>query len=162
MKNQNAHMHDSIPALKIEYMDDGIGEGLIILEQDDNCGTVHSLCIHPIHLRYMAEKMGFIETNDPQACKTIAMLTRRLLALRDRIAHLDDWLANCSDTRHASLDYEKSYAEATADIAREFCADLVATTSPIAGPVDVAPTTPEPATQSKEAPADADPQASLI
>ena len=158
MKN---HIHDQIPNLNIERMDDGIGDGLIILEQDDNCGTVHSLAIHPIHLRYMAEKMGLVETNDPQACKTIARLSRQLLTLNERIQHLDKCLGNCL---HDHLDYEQSYAEATSDIAREFCADLVDMPSPMAQPVKVAPTAPAPApaTQGKKAQASVVPQASLI
>ena len=162
MKNQNIHMHDKIPSLNIELMDDGIGDGLIILEQDDNCGDVHSLVIHPIHLRYMAEKMGLVETSDPTAHKTIAMLTRRLLELNERIQHLDYFLNNHSDTRHASLDYEQSYAGATADIAREFCTDLVDMASPMAQPVKVAPTAPAPATQGNESSVSAEHQASLI
>ncbi|TSA15031.1 MAG: hypothetical protein D4R79_02015 [Comamonadaceae bacterium] len=65
---------------------------------------------------------------DPTAKKTIAMLTRRLLLLRDRIGFLSNWLANHSDHRHADLSYETTYAIATADIADEFCADLEDTT----------------------------------
>ena len=159
----NNHIHDQIPNLNIECMDDGIGDGLIILEQDDNCRTVHSLTIHPIHLRYMAEKMDLVESSDPQAHKTIAALTRRLLALNERIQHLDKCLGNCL---HDNLDYEQSYAEATADIAREFCADLVDMPSPMAEPVKAAPMAPcKPdagTVQGKEAPTSTTPQASLI
>lgn len=116
-------LNDTIPELKIEFMADGMGDGLILLEQD-SCGNVDRVAIHPIHLRYMAEKIGLVETSDPQAARTIATLTRRLLALNERIQHLDYWLRTVSDSAHANLDYEQSYAEATADIAREFCADF--------------------------------------
>lgn len=116
-------MNDTFPDLTIEFMDDGQGDGLILLESD-NGGNVDRVAIHAIHLRYMAEKTGLIATSDPQAQRTIAMLTRRLNLLRDRIDHLGEWLAKHSDHEHADLSYETTYATATADIADEFCADL--------------------------------------
>lgn len=119
-------MNDNIPELKIECMADGIGAGLILLEQDSG-GNLDRVAIHPIHLRYMAEKFGLVESSDPQAHKTIAMLTRRLHLLRDRMDHLVYWLANHSDNEHADLSYETTYARATADIATEFCAELAVT-----------------------------------
>lgn len=113
------NLNDHIQNLTIETDDDGN----ILLEQDTG-GNIARVTLHPTHLRYLAEKMGLVETSDPAAQKTIAMLTRRLLVLRERIDHLDDWLTNCSDTKHANLDYEQHFAGATADIAYEFCADL--------------------------------------
>ena len=116
-------MNDAIPDLKIELMNESHGS-LILLEQD-SCGNLDRVAIHPIQLRYMAEKFGLVATSDPLAQKTIAMLTRRLLLLRDRVDFLADWLANNSDSEHADLSYEQTYARATADIAGEFCAELV-------------------------------------
>jgi hypothetical protein len=116
-------MNDNIPELKIEQMIDGTGEGLILLEQDSG-GNIDRVAIHPIHLRYMAEKMGLIETADPQAVQAIAKLERRLRLLRDRIEHMGNYLANHSDHRHADLSYEVTYMTATADLADEFCAEF--------------------------------------
>jgi hypothetical protein len=116
------NMNDNIPELKIEF-EDGTGDGVIVLEQDC-CGNVERVAIHQIHLRYMAEKCGLIATSDPQAQRTIAMLTRRLNLLRDRIDHLGERLTNHPDHEHADLSYECTYVAATADIADEFCADL--------------------------------------
>ena len=78
------------------------GDGLILLEQDSR-GNIDRVAIHPLHLRYMAEKMGLIETSDPTAQKTIAALQRRMLALRDRIENLSEWMAKYSDHKHADL-----------------------------------------------------------
>lgn len=89
-------MNDSIPDLKIEMMDDGQGDGLILLEQDSG-GNIDRVAIHPIHLRYMPEKMGLLESSDPTAQKTIATLQRRMLVLYERIEHLSDWLHKLSD-----------------------------------------------------------------
>ena len=119
-------MNDNIPELKIELMADGTGDGLILLEQD-SCGNIDRVAIHPIHLRYMAEKFGLVETSDPQAQKTIAMLTRRLLLLRERMDNLHNYLVNHSDHKHADLSYEVNYATACVDLADEFCADFEGT-----------------------------------
>ena len=109
-------MSDSIPELKIEMTDDGQDDGLILLEQD-SCGNIDRVAIHPIHLRYMAEKMGLVEASDPTAAKTIATLQRRMVALRDRIETLADWMARYSDHKHADLSHETTQLDAMADLA---------------------------------------------
>jgi hypothetical protein len=123
---------DNIPELTIEQMEDKQGS-LILLEQD-SCGNIDRVAIHPIQLRYMAEKFGLIETSDPQAEKTIATLKRRLLLLNQRIQHLDNWLRTFSDTKHADLTYELGFSGGTSDMAEEFCAELVDTPANSAPP----------------------------
>jgi hypothetical protein len=115
-------MNDYIPALKIE-IDDGSGDGLILLEHDYS-GNVDRVLIHPVQIRHIAEQCGLVETSDPTAQRAIATLARRLGLLHRRIDHLSDWLQNHSDHEHADLSYERIYAAATADIAAECCADL--------------------------------------
>lgn len=110
---------DSIPHLNIEVLDNGN-----IRLENESMGDCCAVDVHPMHLRLVAEKMGLVETSDPQAQKTIAALTRRLHVMRDRVDHLAYWLANHSDGQHADLSYELTYATATADIAGEFCAEL--------------------------------------
>ena len=144
------NLNDSIPDLKIEHITDGLGDGLIMLTQD-NCGNVDSVAIHPIHLRYIAEKMGLIESSDPKAQKTIATLRHQMLTLRERIDHIANWLANHSDHKHADLSYEMTYATATADIAEAFCYDLSESGVASLGGNEIKPTEPS-----------ASPQASLI
>ena len=116
-------MNDNIPELKIEMMNDVQGDGLIFLEQD-SCGNIDRVAIHPIHLRYMAEKMGLVESSDPTAAKTIATLQRRMVALRDRIGSLADWMARYSDHKHADLSHETTQLDAIEDLAREWCHDF--------------------------------------
>lgn len=108
---------DNIPELTIERMEDK--QGCLILLEQNSCGNIDRVAIHPVQLRYMAEKFGLIETSDPQAAKTIATLTRRLHLLRDRVKHLADAM-----TTNPSK-CQQDYAQATADIAGEFCAELV-------------------------------------
>lgn len=116
-------MEDDIPALTIERSEDANGEGLIRLTQYDN-GEVGCVVMHPLHLRYMAEKFGLVESNDPAAVRTIAQQARRIRLLADRIEHLNNWLHEHSDTRHADLTYEQTFSQASSEIAKEFLADL--------------------------------------
>jgi hypothetical protein len=119
--------HENIPELSIELM--AAKQGRLILLEQDSGGNIDRVAIHLSQLRYMAEKFGLIETSDPQALKTIAALKRRLLVLRDRVEHLANFLAIHSDSEHADLSYEQTYATATADIADQFCVELVDTPS---------------------------------
>lgn len=110
---------NNIPDLSFEKL----GDGLILLQQDSG-GNLDRVAIHPVHLRHLAEKFGLVESSDLQAQRTIDTLRRRLLLLRDRVHYLASWLVNHSDSKHADLSYEQTYANATADIAEEFCAEL--------------------------------------
>ena len=116
-------MNDTIPALTIEQLDPSNGDGLIVLEQD-SCGNVDRVAIHPLHVRHLAEKFGLVSTCDLDAARTIATMTRRMRLLAERVQHLNDWLHEHSDTRHADFTYEQSYSQATADLATEFCHEL--------------------------------------
>lgn len=110
-------MRDDIPELRIEPMDEG--SPLLLLEQDGG-GNVDRVAVHPIHVRYMAERMGLAEASDLDAHRTIARLTRRMRMLTGRIVELADQLNGFSD----AMEREKALARATADMAVEFCAEL--------------------------------------
>jgi len=124
--------------LTAEWVDDEKGRAILLTQPTDNYDDPGSVLIHPWQLRAVCEQFGII-ASDPQTAKTITTLTRRVRLLRERIDLLADYLANNSDSEHADLGYEQTYARATADIAGEFCAELVET-----------------------APANAEPQPSLI
>ncbi len=109
-----------IPGLKIERADNEDGDSLITLVQDDACGNIDTVILHPIHVRYLAEHMGLLEIADQQSQKTIASLKRRLEALYDRVHFLHDFLCNHSDNKHADLFFEQGYAAATVDIGYEY------------------------------------------
>jgi hypothetical protein len=111
--------HD-IPELKIERLDD---VDLIALEQDCG-GNADRIIIHKVHLRFLAEKFGLVETNDPQGAKRIATLERRMRLLQGRIDHLGHRLANHPGRELADLDCEIEYLAATADLLDEFCMDM--------------------------------------
>ncbi|MEI8326013.1 MAG: hypothetical protein WCH44_11735 [Betaproteobacteria bacterium] len=106
-----------------EWVDDEQGRVIMLTQSADGYHEPNSVLVNPWQLRAVCEQYGLI-ASDAQAARTIAMLTRRLLVLRDRIDHLGDYLTNQSDHDHANLDYELTYIVATAEIADEFCADL--------------------------------------
>ncbi|MDD5029861.1 MAG: hypothetical protein PHH58_10225 [Rhodoferax sp.] len=118
--------------LSAEQINDDQGPAIMLTQQDDH-SEPSTVLVHPWQLRAVCEQFGII-ASDPQAEKTIATLTRRLLALNQRVGHLAYWLVNQSDHEHANLDYEQEYAAATADIAAEFCAELVGTSADSAPP----------------------------
>ena len=107
-----------------EWIEDSQGRAIMLTQASDGYDEPQTVLLHPWQLRAVCEQFDLIATSDPQATKTIATLTRRLLMLRDRVDHIAYWLANYSDSNHADLSYEQTYATATADIAVEFCAEL--------------------------------------
>ncbi len=136
---------ERIPELKIEHDPE---TNTLMLEQEWS-GNVDRIELHPLHVRLMAEKIGLLSPRDNGYHPSAATLTRRLLVLRERINHLAKHLALYSDHDHADLDYETDYANATSDIAIEFCADfaparvepgstLGAETPPETGPLNTA------------------------
>ena len=56
---------------------------------------------------------------DSLPTKTIATLTRRMMALRDRIESLTIWMA-----RHSDLSHEMTQLHALAELANEWCHDI--------------------------------------
>lgn len=110
--------------LTAEWVDDNRGRAIMLTQPADNYDDPGTVLLHPWQLRAVCEQFGIIAT-DPQAATTIATLIRRLHLLRDRIGRLHEYLLNYSDHEHADLSYELTYATATAEIADEFCAELV-------------------------------------
>ena len=86
---------------------------------DDPCTIV----MHPWQLVAACQHLG-LTAGDPKAAKDIATLQRRMLALRDRIDNLADWMEKFSDHKHADLTYEMTQLHALQDLACEWCHDL--------------------------------------
>ncbi len=108
--------------LTAEHVNDKSGPA-VMLTQQEGIEDAETIIIHPWQLVAACQHLG-LTASDPKAAKEIATLQRRMLALRDRIDHLAEYLAMHSDSRHADLSYEQTYATVTADIAEEFCAEL--------------------------------------
>lgn len=113
---------DTIPHLNIEVLPSGI-----VRLENESMGDSYAVDIHLIQLRHIAEKVGLVRkmsASEADTMRTVIELRRRLLALKDRIDHLGEYLALHSDHRHADLSYETNYATATADICDAYCSDF--------------------------------------
>lgn len=95
----------------------------IMLTQQEGIEDSDTIVMHPWQLRAVCEQFGLIAI-DQQAKKTIATLQRRMVALRDRIESLADWMAQHSDHKHTDLSHETTQLNAMADLAREWCCDF--------------------------------------
>ena len=116
------NLNIDIPGISIEVLDNGN-----LRLEDKSYSEFAIVDIHPIHLRLMAEKLGFVRevsASEADTLRTCAELRRRLLALKERVDHLGEYLALHSDHRHADLTYETTYATATVDICEAYCADF--------------------------------------
>lgn len=96
---------------------------VIVLTQQNEFSEPDEVRIHPRQMRALCEHFGLMEA-DPQANKTITTLQRRMLALRDRIDALGDYMTNFSDHKHADLSHELNTVNLLADLADEWCADF--------------------------------------
>jgi len=127
------NIDDFIPNLKIESNADGT----VTLESEWT-GNVDRVCIHPIHLRYLAEKMGLIQevsAPDAELLRTergrVAELTRDLdrtqrnmLRVRERALSLQHGFANDADWQHADLTHEMGLINALVDLLDMACSDF--------------------------------------
>jgi hypothetical protein len=95
----------------------------ITIEQDTGCGEVNSVYLHPIHLRLICAELGLFK-GDTDAWREVEKLSRRVRLLQARAEHLTEYLHEFSDSDHADLTYERTFAQATADLATEFVLDL--------------------------------------
>ena len=108
--------------LTAEHIDDNHGPAIMLTQQegiDDPC----SIVIHPWQLVAACQHLG-LTASDPKAAQDIATLQRRMLALRDRIDNLTDWMEKFGDHKHADLTYEMTQLHALQDLACEWCFDF--------------------------------------
>lgn len=108
--------------LKTEWQNDQNGPGILLTQQGDY-SEPNTVLMHPWQLRALCEHFGLV-TADPHAERAIATLQRRMLALRDRIDALGDYMTHHSDHKHADLTHELNTINLLADLAGEWCADF--------------------------------------
>jgi hypothetical protein len=111
------HHHFSVEAIEDKH------GPAILLEQQEGIDDPMAIVVHPWQLRAACEHLGIIASN-PLAERTIATLSRRIKSLASRVEYLAEYLETNSDSRHADLSYEQTYARATADLAAEFIAEI--------------------------------------
>ena len=108
--------------LTVEHVNDKSGPA-VMLTQQEGIDDAQTIIIHPWQLVAACQYLG-LTASDPKAAKDIATLQRRMLALRDRIDTLTEWMEKFSDHKHADLTYEMTQLHALQDLACEWCHDL--------------------------------------
>ena len=107
--------------LTAEHVHDKSGPA-VMLTQQEGIEDAETIIIHPWQLVAACKHLG-LTASDPKAASDIATLQRRMLALRDRIDNLADWMEKFSDHKHADLTYEMTQLHALQDLACEWCHD---------------------------------------
>lgn len=131
MKNFKQH------ELKAEWVDDEHGPAIILTQSDDGYCEPQTILVHPWQFRAVCEHFNVLPTGDEQARRTIATLTRRLLALANRIGEVRSYVATYSDHGHADLHVEMVMLNGLGDLADEWAAEaapLEASAGPIVAP----------------------------
>ena len=108
--------------LTAEHVNDKSGPA-VMLTQQEGIEDAETIIIHPWQLVAACQHLG-LTVSDPKATHDIATLQRRMLALRDRIDNLAEWMEKFSDHKHADLTYEMTQLHALQDLACEWCYDL--------------------------------------
>lgn len=136
---------DTLPHLSIEVLP----SGLIRLE-NESMGDSYAVDLHPVHLRYIAEKMGRIHeatASEPELLRDLDRMKRNMLRVREHALNLQRDFANGADWEHADLSHEMGLIHALVGLLDMACDDFADdfTTEP--------PSEPEPVKATKKAPA---------
>jgi hypothetical protein len=108
--------------LTAEHVNDKSGPA-VMLTQQEGIEDAETIIIHPWQLVAACQHLG-LTASDAKAAQDIATLQRRMLAVRDRIDNLADWMEKFSDHKHADLTYEMTQLHALQDLACEWCHEL--------------------------------------
>lgn len=114
---------EEIPQVEIELM----ANGNVRLTDKTDFNSDHSVDLHPIHLRLIAERLGLvgaISDTEAHALRTVDKLVRRMQVLLDRIEQLQKWLSDAPDMENADINAEYWFNDATLDLAKEFMREI--------------------------------------
>jgi hypothetical protein len=115
-------MNTEIPHLKIERLENGC-----IRLENESVGDSYVVDIHPLHLRYMAEKLGLarqMSASEAEALRMVDKLARRLQVLHERIEMVREWMWQNKDFEHCDITVEAWHMDATLDLSKEFVAEI--------------------------------------
>lgn len=122
-KETNGGWIENIPQVDIELVSDG---NVHVTDTSDMNGD-HTVVLHPIHLRLIAEKLGLVgamSDTEAQALRMVDKLVRRMGVLHERIKQMDEWLWAAPDHEDADITTEIWYSAATLELSREFQAEI--------------------------------------
>lgn len=125
-KETPTRWEETIPELTIELVEDGT---LLLTHKDTYGNGDDMVSVHPMHLRFMAEKLGLVNTmtdTEARALQMVDKLTRRMGVLHERIKQVRDWMWQNSERGFDDCDIniEAWYSDATLDISNEFMAEI--------------------------------------
>jgi hypothetical protein len=113
-----------LPALKIE----ALADGNLMLSHDDGYGNGDDcVLVHPLHLRFMAEKLGLMRNmsaTEADALRMVDKLARRLGMLHERISQVHEWMWQNKSFDQCDINIEAWYIDATLDLSAEFQAEI--------------------------------------
>lgn len=115
-------MNTEIPHLMIERLENGC-----IRLENESAGDSYVVDIHPLHLRFMAEKLGLVRemsASETDALRMVDKLARRLKVLHERVMQMDHWLWEHQDATCADISIEIWYSAGTLDLSNEFQAEI--------------------------------------
>ena len=126
-------LNTQIPHLNIQLLPDG----LIRLE-NESMGDSYVVDIHPLQLRFMAEKLGMIgevSASDAELLRTergraanlerdLGRYKRALLHINVRAEQLYDNIFRCSQRGHEDLSIEVAQSAALSDFAEHICIEF--------------------------------------
>lgn len=109
--------------LKAEAFEDEDGP-MVRLEQQEGIEDANVIVVHPWQLREVCQRLGILHA-DPEAERLSTRLARRLRSMAARVEQLNEYLQAYGATEYINLKFEQAYAQATADLAAEFMADML-------------------------------------
>lgn len=105
---------------KAEWVEDEHGPAVMLTQSDEGYSEPQTVLVHPWQLQAVCERFHILPSGDAQTSRTVAALTRRLVALAERIGDLREYVAKHSDHEHADLHVEMVMLNAASDLADEW------------------------------------------
>jgi len=115
-------MNTEIPHLKIERLENGC-----VRLENESMGESYCVDVHPLHLRYIAEKLGLMPAAsdaEANAHRMVDKLARRIKILQSRITFLDEQLWLNPDPECADITGERIMSDALVDLVDEFVQEI--------------------------------------
>jgi hypothetical protein len=142
---------------KIDDLAFEVNGDLITLEQDAGCGEVHTVTLHAIHIRHLAEAMGMVKVvtgSSAELLRDLSRYKRALLMLRDQSEHLYSMMVDYAAASHDDIGVELAKTTALADFASHICTEFegdfsVDADKPSADAVNAAPMSSKPVAKGK-------------
>lgn len=113
-----------MPGVKAEFVTDEHGQIVFITDLDSCADRSATVGLHPMQLRYLAERFAGLEPQPQPFATTSASLIERLVVLADHIEDLYTALLTSRAPEYTDMSHEMACARALHSIAQAFICDL--------------------------------------